>query len=117
MYWLKTAPDGQLRYICSAPSQDGFGWLVGMKRSTLAAVFVTRPLVVKAAPSIGMYPWPRTPSAPQPCVIGEVTSERAAWLELQVWTSSNPNSRARPDADAQAAVAALAGVPRVSTPT
>src|SRR3954451_11166662 len=110
MYWLFTAPDGQLRNSCSAPSQNGFGWLPGMNRSTEACGPTARPWVVNALPAMDMYPCPSIPSAPQPWVSGDVTSDRTAWLEVQRPTSSKPNSRASDDWFAHACVCGVAGM-------
>src|SRR6516165_3443623 len=88
-----------------------------MKRSTLAAAFVVTALVVNAPPVIVMYPCPLTPRAPQPCVTGEVTSDSAACADVQLWTSSKPNSRSSDGAAAQAEVAVVAGVPLAAAAT
>src|SRR5262245_17834295 len=86
-----------------------------MKRSTLSALFVAKPTVENGAPTIGMNPEPRTPSPPQPCVTGDVTSESCAGDVVHSCGSSKPYSRSSPDWFMQAACCGVAGAPLLFT--
>src|SRR6185312_80602 len=88
-----------------------------MNRSTLTAGFSVSPAVVNGVLLTGMNPWPATPRAPQPWVMGDVTSDSVPTVDDQDCGSSKPNSRSRDGAVAQALLAAVAGVPGMVTDT